>query len=204
MSFLDWGSVPAWLGAGSLLLAYRVFLRDRSNADRAQVDRVGVWGTTTYERKSPLDTARVETGEVRLFVRNSTDLPIEVRQVAYEIHTEWMVPDLDQFAPPRGDEEPNPPNVWKVEAGTQTQLYFVERIRIAPQDTWEHPYEINFAHMAPDGASQPHLFDGVVCEINWVLVADNAGRRWELQPARGKRAKRIRRYRPREYQPRQW
>jgi hypothetical protein len=40
---LDWGSVPAWLGAGSLLLAFVVFLRNRGNAERAQVDLIGAW-----------------------------------------------------------------------------------------------------------------------------------------------------------------
>ena len=204
MSFPDWGSVPAWLGAGSLLLAYRVFLRDRANAERAQVDRVGVWGVAGYERRSPTDAARVETGEVRLYVKNATDLPIEVRQVAYEIHTNWMAPDLTQLPPTAPGEDPKPPHVWLEEAGTRPQQYFVERIRVAPQETWEHQTEINFAHMAPNGASQPALFHGVVCQISWVLVVDNAGRRWELRPTVGQRARRIRRYRPREYQPRPW
>jgi hypothetical protein len=198
MSFPDWGSVPAWLGAGSLLLAYRVFIRDRVNADRAQVDRVGVWGKTTHERKAPGDKARVDTGEVRLFARNATDLPIEVRQVAYEIHTNWLVPDLDQCT------DPDHPDVWLVEAGTRPEKCFVERIRVPPQETWEQSFPISFAHLAPERASQPEWFHGVVCEISWILVVDNAGRRWELRPARGQRARRIRRYRPREYQPARW
>lgn len=57
---LDWGSVPAWLGAGSLLLAFRIFWRDRSNAERSQVDLVGAWGTTEYERRAPDISDRVE------------------------------------------------------------------------------------------------------------------------------------------------
>jgi hypothetical protein len=57
---LAWGSVPAWLGAVSLLLAFRIFWRDRSNAERSQVDLVGAWGTTEYERRSPDPSERVE------------------------------------------------------------------------------------------------------------------------------------------------
>jgi hypothetical protein len=198
MSFPDWGNVPAWLGAGSLLLAYRVFLRDRANVDRAQVDRVGVWGTATYELKPPWEKERVETGEVRLFIRNATDLPVEIRQVSYEVHTTWSVPDLDQCT------NPDEPDIWSMEPGTRPERYFVDTIRVAPQETWEHPFPVNFAHLAPDGASQPAMFHGVTCEISWVLVADNAGRRWELRPMKGLRARRIRRYRPQEYQPRNW
>jgi hypothetical protein len=50
MPSLDWdwkdvdlGSLPAWLGAFSLLLAYRIFRTDRTNAERAQVDLIGAW-----------------------------------------------------------------------------------------------------------------------------------------------------------------
>lgn len=198
MSFPDWGNVPAWLGAGSLLLAYRIFLRDRANTDRAQVDRIGVWGTTAHERKLPWDKNRVETGEVKLFVRNATDLPVDVRQVAYIIHTRWTVPDLDQCT------NKAEPDIWSIEPGAKSEQYFVEKIRVAPQETWDQPFPVNFAHLAPDGASQPEMFHGVTCEISWVLLTDNAGRRWELRPTKGDRARRIRRYNPQPYQPREW
>jgi hypothetical protein len=46
---LDLGDVPSWIGAGSLLLAFRIFLKDRSRSDRTQVDALGIWGD--IERK---------------------------------------------------------------------------------------------------------------------------------------------------------
>jgi hypothetical protein len=41
MPHIDLGNVPSWLAAGSLLLVFVIFIRDRGNSDRSQVDRVG-------------------------------------------------------------------------------------------------------------------------------------------------------------------
>jgi hypothetical protein len=47
--------------------------------------------------------------------------------------------------------------------------------------------------------------EGVRCEIAWLLIRDNAGRRWEVRPGIARRAKRIRWYhRPKEFQPLLW
>jgi hypothetical protein len=75
MFHVDWGNVPAWLGAGSLLLAFTIFIRDRRNSDRLQVDRVGVWFTETYERRMPgvgEDQGRVEEADIQVHVRNAS------------------------------------------------------------------------------------------------------------------------------------
>jgi hypothetical protein len=64
VSDLDWGNVPAWLGALSLILAYRVFMRDRYNAQRGQMDKLGAWATVAYVRRLPGASTRVEDGAV--------------------------------------------------------------------------------------------------------------------------------------------
>jgi hypothetical protein len=51
---LDWGSVSAWLGAISIILAFRIFMRDRANTDRAQVNTTAVW----WEVEAPFVQAR--------------------------------------------------------------------------------------------------------------------------------------------------
>jgi hypothetical protein len=132
---LDWGSVPAWLGAGSLLLAFRIFWRDRSNAERAQVDLVGAWGTTEYERRSPDASERVEHVKVHLFIRNASELPVEVTQLACDLETTWLVPD-GEFA-------------YRSVAGVQPHRSFSDPIVVAPQDTWDGSYDFNIAHLAP-------------------------------------------------------
>ena len=61
----------------------------------AQVDRIGVWFTETYERRFPglsQDQDRVEEAGVEVHVRNASDLPVDVVQLAYEVRTRWMVP----------------------------------------------------------------------------------------------------------------
>lgn len=198
---LDMGTVPAWLGAFSIVIAFSVFMRDRNERDRAQVERVGIWTTAEYERKLPWSEDRVETGKITFFARNSTDLPVELIRVAYEIRTRWDVPDVQ----PDADEEHPEPRAWTVTPGVTTQMIFSERMQISPQDTLNWSSEVNFAHMAPESASQPAMFHGLDCRVKWALVIDNAGRRWEVTPSRGRRPKRVRWYhRPLEHQPRDW
>jgi len=36
-----------------LLLAFRIFLRDRTNAERRQVDLVGIWNRPEFELRPP-------------------------------------------------------------------------------------------------------------------------------------------------------
>lgn len=102
MPHVDWGNVPAWLGAGSLLLAFTIFIRDRRNSDRLQVDRIGLWFTETYERRMPgvgEDQGRVEEADIQVHVRNASDLPADVVQLAYEIRSGWMVPNAPPESP---------------------------------------------------------------------------------------------------------
>ncbi|HJQ08047.1 MAG TPA: hypothetical protein VJ836_01040 [Candidatus Saccharimonadales bacterium] len=181
---LDYGTVPAWLTGFSLLLAFQIFLRDRRSADRSQVDQIGVWLKLEYERVAP-EGARVENGKFTRFVRNGSALPVEIVQIAFDIHTRWMVRDLAQWR----DELP----VWDVKPGTGVVQMYSGRVRVAPEETWDSgPQEVNFAHLAPEHADQLDLIEGLSYEIRWVLMVDNAGRRWEMRPMVGGAARRIR------------
>ena len=70
-SDIDWGSAPTWvagvLGGLSLVLALSIFLRDRTNAERAHVDRVGPsvkvsypWPDLLVDTSEPAATATAE------------------------------------------------------------------------------------------------------------------------------------------------
>jgi len=72
MPHVDLGNAPSWLTAFSLTLAFGIFIRDRRNSDRAQVDHVGVWFTETYERRMPgvgENQARIEEANIEVHVR---------------------------------------------------------------------------------------------------------------------------------------
>jgi hypothetical protein len=129
---LDCGNVPAWLGAGSLILACLVFMRDRTSSERAQVDLVGAWATVEYERSAP-------------------------------------------------DVSPSPGPI------SRTTSWCLR------QETKELRFGVNVAHMAPEGAVQLHLLDGIRARVEWLLVVDNAGRQ-RRRPESGRRAKRIDRW----------
>jgi hypothetical protein len=179
---LDWGSVPGWAGALSLLLAFRIFLRDRSNAERAQVDLIGAWGTTQYEIKWPNDPGRVETATARLFIRNASVLPVEVERLICKVETTWVVRISE--------------NRYDPVDGVKSQELFIEGIVVAPDRTWESPDDrFNLKAMAPESAVQLSPFQGVRCVVTTLWLIDNAGRRWELRPNKRGRARRVRWYR---------
>jgi hypothetical protein len=193
------GNVPSWLGAGSLLLAFRIFLRDRNRSDRRQVDAVGIWGDIDREPVFP-GQPRNDDIKVQLHIRNATDLPVEVHLLAFTFQTRWVVPSF-------GDELGPGPQVREEVPGKTDTPRFTGPLGIAPQKTWDGQWiTVNLTHTAPaDSASLVFTTDGTKCVIKYALVVDNAGRRWEARQRQGKPAKRIRWYsRSGDYYPVEW
>jgi hypothetical protein len=169
MASPDWGNIPAWLGAGSLLLAFWIFVRDRANNDRAQVDMVGVWWQ--WEDRAA-DGLKAAAPQVKLILRNGNDVPVRVARTALRIREHGMGPK-DQ-------------NIGHVHAAT----VLWGPVLVAPHATWEsEPVPIieleRFGiHGQPD--------ETVTCRILWAIVVDNSGRVWETRHIKGKRAQRVR------------
>lgn len=199
----DWGTVPAWFGGLSLVLALSIFMRDRSAADRKDVDLVGVWWKAEWERKVPMDeTGRVETGTIKLHFGNAGNLPVEITHVSFEVRTKWVVRDLDQWERDPDGNLKRDFGVWTVAPGTSSHKHFISHVRVPPQDRVDSDDPIDVSDLAPEHADQLELFDGITCSVLWMLIVDNAGRRWEVRPGVGRRARRIRWYhRRREHQP---
>jgi hypothetical protein len=196
---LDWGSVPAWLGAGSLILAFTVFLRDRNNAERAQIDLIGAWTAVEFERRWP-DNPRVVEGTVIAHIRNASQLPVRVVMIAYKVESTWMVEDLEQ---PQSSQSGI--IAWTMTPGVEPQLTFHSDVLLAPQETKDLEFTVNVEHMAPERGVQLAPTNGIHSKVEWLLVVDNAGRRWEIHPERGGRATKVRRrWRPKEYMPNSW
>jgi hypothetical protein len=131
---VDWGSLPAWAGAASLLLALWIVYRDHKNAERAQVDLVGAWAEIEHHPRSPDEAA-----SVRLYIRNASQLPIEVVQLAFEVHGRWRVP--------------SGPLSWRLVAGVNPRRHFVEAEdlgSVAPEETWSNSYPVNVADTIPE------------------------------------------------------
>jgi hypothetical protein len=202
---VGWGTWPEWvaavgsvLGLMSVFLAWRVLKRDRDNADRAQVDRVGAWATAAYERRGPHQTPRIEEAEITGYARNGSELPVRVVQIAFRIETKWAV---------EADVNPQSGEVmsWVTQQGVEPVRKFTDPRRVPPGETLDWSLDANVAHTAPDRATQLALSDGVDAHVDWILIIDNAGLRWEVRPESGGRAKRVRWWwRPEEYMPREW
>lgn len=163
--------------AGALMIGLWILFRDHRNAERAQVDLVGAWIEPRYERRAP-SLPRVEETSIQVYVRNGSELPVQVEQLEYVIRTRWLVPTDD--------------GAWEPVDGTPAGPSSLRDFQVRPQQTWDNngtPAEVNLAHTAPERAVQLDLLQGVRCEINSVVVVDNAGRRWETRPSGGGRAK---------------
>jgi hypothetical protein len=201
MSSLDWGSVPAWLGLGTLLVTLRVFLRDRANTQRSQVDLVGVWGTPAWRRKMPDSESMVRAGEVEIFIKNANPVPIKIAYLAMDLRTRWFVPDPDHVNQEPAPDPTTPGEIWTPKAfawaatpGTGSLRQFLGNILVPPGELFSSKSGFDVGHLAPPGATQLDLFEGVEVVVAWMLVLDNAGRRWEVRPGVGERARRIRWY----------
>jgi hypothetical protein len=170
---------------GALVIALWILFRDHGNAERAQVDLVGAWAEPTYERRPP-GGERVEQAKIQVYVRNGSGLPVRVRQLKYTICTRWYVPTDDA--------------AWEPVDGATAGPFFLQDFQVRPEQTWDNnstPYEVNLAHTAPERAVQLDFIQGVRCEIDSVVVLDNAGRAWETRPSGGGRAKPYRQVAPR-------
>ncbi|MGW4678781.1 hypothetical protein ACWEOS_10020 [Micromonospora taraxaci] len=189
---LDWGNVPGWLAAGSLLLAFRVFLRDRTTSERSQVDLLGIW----WEIDRPFRFAGepiIEEVRFKTFVRNGSDLPIEVTNVAWKVKTRWMMPEGDS-GEPWGNYPGNAPIAWAIEPADRSTELHLGPLRVPPQKTIEGEWQVcPLADLTPEGADQLDFSpDGVHFALEWAVVTDNAGRRWLTKHQQGRPARRIR------------
>jgi hypothetical protein len=188
-----------------LLLAFQIFRRDRVKSDRAQVDSVGVWPEVTVRASLP-GGPRHDAVEIRWCIRNASDRPVEVDQVAWSFETQWGVHVPTQPVPP---DHPDYPalEVRKYVPGKPDDLRLLNMMAVAPQETqksfW---FPIVLTGLAPEiDALLSFMSGGVKPVIKYVLVTDNAGRRWEMRLKRGKRARRIYWYSRRgPYYPSEW
>jgi hypothetical protein len=132
---------------------------------------------------------------VRVFLRNASQLPIEIVHVGAEIRSRWAVLDILQRDKRVGASKPVD--------GTERSTFTFGGIRLVPDQNYEHRYRLDMSHHAPARSSTLALERGIVGEFRSILVIDNAGRRWRLRPGRGGSAKRVRRGRKRkdEYEP---
>ncbi|WP_127572621.1 hypothetical protein [Georgenia faecalis] len=111
---IDWGSVPAWFSAGSLILAWYVILRERREKRADQASRISAW-----VRTDPDD------GSGKVCVRNgSTEMITFVRVVVTPRVTMEREPDWRRY----------PPHLWRDVPPGETE----ERVTGASTDEWPH------------------------------------------------------------------
>jgi hypothetical protein len=145
-------------------------------AERARersVDLIGVWA-------DPPETA-LGMASVRINVRNGSELPVLVEELAFELRSKWKLPPV-RF----GKSEDLYANL---QMGTPAQFLIGDFGRVPPHETRNREYRVDLAEVAPKGSrSLYHMW----CVVKRVGLVDDAGRGWWVQPNRAGRVKRVR------------
>lgn len=177
MHELNWGSVPAWFGAASLFLAFRVFLRDRGASDRAQINQVAVW-CIVKEHPSLADRLHL-----KWYYHNASNLPVQIIAAYYSVKVSWVVPSKPNDRGGMGvTSEPLPTNA---RAATSAGI-------LPPGETVEEFGSIYIDDVRPTPHSFPYPPNPGECAIDRILIIDNTGRRWDFQPLSGRFARQVR------------
>ncbi|MER5451199.1 hypothetical protein ABT065_37175 [Streptomyces sp. NPDC002764] len=199
LSKADWGTVPAWLGAGSLILAFRVFLRDRRNAERNQVDSVGAWGSIE-SIKSKNGQFGVQTAIMRLSIKNSSDLPVDIVDATFGVAA--------RLINSTGKEVALRESGYRAEISAQQhpeeEKFRVGVRRLPPGETWVSPHGFDITFNYPDVDDSGKLRWDIQFVVLSLIVLDNAGRVWQLRPASGSRAREVRWYNKKRVLPKMW
>jgi hypothetical protein len=145
-------------------------------AERARersIDLVGIWAD------SPVTALGVAS--VRLNIRNGSELPIKVEELAFALRSKWELPPV-QLGEVEG-------LYFNLHMGTPCQFLIGDIGRVSPHETWSKEYKADLAAVAPkDSRSLYHVW----CEVERAGLVDDAGLRWWVYPGRTGRAKRVR------------
>jgi hypothetical protein len=163
----DWGSVPDWFGGVSLILAYVIFLRDRREKDRAQINLIAVWTEASWDEQNSITH--------RIVVRNSSVLPIQVEEVKYDVLATWWSRTASGEEEKKQDRPHEVVPSFVPEAALPKADWFKE-------DTWN-----------PSKPDQAIRLAGVTCELKSIRLTDNALRVWRLRSGGGLVREHVRR-----------
>ena len=183
-------SLPDITNVGELIQKKRA-------ADRAQVDQLAAWlPKPTFE---PLKRTFGQPiwVDIRACLQNGSKLPLKIVHVGVEVRSTWLVPDHLQV-----DKRLD---VYMPRESLRTSSFFFANVLLAPGATHEQPCRLDLSDHSPAKSLGLDIHPGIECEFRSILVIDNAGRRWRLQPGRGD-PQRVPRGRKRkdEYEPREW
>jgi hypothetical protein len=177
-------AVGDFLAGLSLFLALWIFLRDRRASDRAQVDELAAWGEA-FSMRTAEQPFKVGT---RVLLRNASNLPVEIVQVVFDVRSRWLVPDHAQL-------DKRVPAYKQVEAPRRSMSF--GGIRVPPGDRHEQSDSLDLSDVMPLESGGLSPVRGIMCEVRIILLIDNAGRRWRIQPGRGGPARRWYEFQPR-------
>lgn len=181
LATLDWGTVPAWFGGISFLLALRIFAKDRRASDREQINQLGVWPDTTSAPHSE------ECGRYFLIVKNASNLPLRVTEIRTATYPRW-VKDVPEESIPTAA-------VQRVQPGETPRIDTTHFGIIPPEEEKRSEQLPHFGEIRPkEEGWRLGEWSHLRAEVRHILAVDNANRRWIIRPNKGGAARRVRWY----------
>jgi hypothetical protein len=76
---------------------------------------------------------------------------------------------------------------WDLIDASEPHHSFIYDPQLAPGEAKElTPNKVDLAHLAPEGSRQLAFPGGVNVRVTWLLLTDNASRRWIIRPLGGR------------------
>jgi hypothetical protein len=161
-------STGALLGGLAIVLAFVQLGAQHEDRLRAQVSKVSIWTQTDDTR-----TSDERTWPITLFIRNTSELPVEVHKVVLAVGM-W------QYTWPH---DPPNPLVGRREhpGGTEFQRFYPGTV--PPEHTSQYEGEFK--------AGPFHLPVQLRIRVVHVAITDAAGRHWNMRPSWGGLPRRV-------------
>ncbi|MFD9890587.1 hypothetical protein ACFWY9_14680 [Amycolatopsis sp. NPDC059027] len=191
MAMVDWGTVPAWVSAGSFLLGYIVFVRDRRERQRRQVEKVGLWADDFG-----LDPLGGNTTPMFL-VKNDSGLPIQIVELRYVIAATVERWNLESMVPVARSWNYRS-SIWVFKNVGIIEPGLGEAVKLAGTPVLRNDLLLELLAIVPrsnDWGGYSHTFDINRWRVDVVRVVfeDNSGRRWYFNTTSGKGVRPYRR-----------
>lgn len=169
LSNLDWGTVPAWLGAGSLLLAFKIFLNDRTKSKRDQIEKVGIWTTVVRAASRVPEHPDLMQLDVRYLVKNASTLPV------YLAGLHWRSEVFQR----------NSSSNYVVHHDHSQSRNLSWPTPIGPDETWTSPGYVRAIWIASLDREEEFPI-ALNLSVTRALLVDAAGRKWICYPGKSR------------------
>lgn len=186
MSWPDWGNAPAWLSAGSFIVAASVYLRDRRRIQMRHVDNMVLrsevqlgWRPMNEGDPDAVKIQSLTSFTLTASVKNIGDHPFYLGAIGYKVQFTWGFPN-----------DPDRSHQRRELLGVK----YYDEAAVDIGETVNYSRDVEFSKDDTGTQFIEWVGGSPRMTLSDVYVTDYAGQRWRLSPLRGRRPRKIHRY----------